>query len=249
MLAIAAVAKPVFSAKWDGARARIENLYGTALPLGRDLLLTADHVVANVLDAAPEFAVGWGAPEDSHEPGGPVPFSRASVAARWPEVDLAALRLPAPLENLPAWDMGIHAIFTPVASIGFPFGYDVTDKTVTPRGFSGNIVCSHNYPRFSGNPSVYELSFATPRGLSGGPLLLGARICGAIVGNHQTKMLVFSDEERVEESGAVTRVERYEVMNLGIAITARSILDLRLPDKVRLFDFVRAAGTEIVNVD
>jgi hypothetical protein len=101
---ITAIAKPVFAANWGGAASRfIKGLYGTALPLGRDLLLTADHVVANVLAAAsrsPDFAIGWGTPRQWHTVGGSVPFTPASVAARWPEVDLAALRLRIALDNI-----------------------------------------------------------------------------------------------------------------------------------------------------
>src|SRR5689334_1966052 len=114
MAPITAFAKPIFAAKWEGDKVWVRELYGTALPLARDLLLTADHVVANVLDVAPEFAVGWGAPGDKHETRGRVPLAYASVAARWPHVDLAALRLPVPLENVASWNMGILPTLTPV---------------------------------------------------------------------------------------------------------------------------------------
>ena len=136
---IVALAKPVFAAKWDGDRFWVQGLYGTALPLAHDLLLTADHVVANVLAVAPEFAVGWGAAGDKLETKRRVPLSRAVVAARWPEVDLAALRLPASIGKPLNWDMGIHPTLTPVASIGYPFGFDTGDNSVSSRGFAGNL--------------------------------------------------------------------------------------------------------------
>jgi len=42
--------KPVFSAQSrPGGAVEIANIAGTAFPLGRDLLLTADHAVANIL--------------------------------------------------------------------------------------------------------------------------------------------------------------------------------------------------------
>src|SRR5687767_4821223 len=129
---ITALAKPVFAAKWEGPQVWIANegLYGTALPLARDLMLTADHVVANVLAVTPEFAIGWGAPGDRHETRQKVPLSPASVAARWPEMDLAVLRLPVPLEEPRGWDMGIHPMLTQVASVGYPFGLDVAESSV-----------------------------------------------------------------------------------------------------------------------
>ena len=243
------LAKPVFAATWDGDRVSMhgERLYGTALHLGIDLLLTADHVVANVLAVAPEFAVGWGGPGHSFEASGYVPFARASVAARWPEVDLAALRLAAPLDGLPSWDMGSLPTLTQVASIGFPFGLDAEENSIMTRGFAGHIVGSRKDSHFTGNPLIFELSFATPRLLSGAPLLHRDRICGSVIGNYQTKMLVFSDEERVEEGGVVNRVERYEALNLGIAVSARTALSLQLPSGQTLLDFVLAAGAQVHN--
>jgi hypothetical protein len=138
---------------------------------------------------------------------------------------------------------------TQVAALGFPYGFDAEDKGVMSRGFVGNIAGTRHYSRFAAKPLVYALSFAAPRNLSGGPFLLGERICAVIVGNHQTTMLVFSDEERIEESGTISRVERYEAMNLGIAVAARTVLHLRLPDGVRLLDLVRTAEATVDNID
>jgi hypothetical protein len=69
--------------------------------------------------------------------------------------------------------MGMLPTLTPVAALGFPFGYDPERLAVTSRGFAGNIVGSYRHTGFPGHPHVYELSFAAPRGLSGGPLLRG----------------------------------------------------------------------------
>ena len=172
-----------------------------------------------------------------------MPLTLASVAARWPEVDLAALRLPAPLENPPAWDVSILPMLSPVASIGFPYGYDHENTSVTSRGFAGHSAGTNQYARLKGKPEVYEVTFAAPRGLSGAPLLRGdGIICGVILGNFSTEMTVFSDRERVEERGEVTITERFEALNLGIAVCARTVLSLQLPTAERLLDFVLAAG-------
>jgi len=223
----------------------IQGLYGTAVPLARDLVLTADHVVANVLAIAPEIAIGWGSPGDTLEHGKPVPLALASVAARWPSADLAALRLPAPLEDPLAWDMSILPTLTAVASIGYPYGYDPENVTVGSRGFAGHIAGSRWLPN---KPESYEVTFPAPVGLSGAPLLLRGEqiVCGVIVGNQQTMML-FSGEERVEEGGEKHRVERYETMNLGIAVCASAIMALRLPDGTSLLDFLLAGGAVVHN--
>ena len=80
--------KPVFSAQpRAGGAVEIANIAGTAFPLGRDLLLTADHVVANVLADGDEFVIGWGRAGDSFAPLSTVPLSPASVAVRWSDLE------------------------------------------------------------------------------------------------------------------------------------------------------------------
>jgi hypothetical protein len=44
-------------------------------------------------------------------------------------------------------------------------------------------------------------------------------------------------------------VERYEALNLGLAVSARTILSLHLPDGQSLLDFVLATGVEVHNRD
>ena len=77
---IVSVAMPVLAAKQEGGKIWIEDLYGTAFPLARDLILTADHVVNNVQAVAPEFGIGWGSPGDTHEHGHQVLLTLAAVA-------------------------------------------------------------------------------------------------------------------------------------------------------------------------
>jgi hypothetical protein len=66
---ITITADPVSSKRWVGDRPSVEGLYGTAFPLAQDLLITADHVISNVLAVASDFAVGWGSTRDDHRPG------------------------------------------------------------------------------------------------------------------------------------------------------------------------------------
>ena len=60
-------------------------------------------------------------------------------------------------------------------------------------------------------------------------------------------MLVFSDRESVDESGRQTIVERYEALNLGIAITAETVLRLPLPTGQTVRDHVVAHGAGILS--
>ncbi len=68
-------------------------------------------------------------------------------------------------------------------------------------------ICSPGHPRYRGIRS-------------------GRSYCqGVIVGNATTQMLVLSDKEVLAE-GSTTIVERYEMLQLGIAIQAGAILSL-----------------------
>ena len=82
---------------------------------------------------------------------------------------------------------------------------------------------------FSSDIQVYELSFPCPRGLSGAPITTNThdpQIAGVVVGNHSTKMLIFTDSERLQE-GTETIVERYEALQLGIAIPNVQLFDIK----------------------
>ncbi len=57
-----------------------------------------------------------------------------------------------------------------------------------------------------------------------------AVIHGMIIGNSESKMLVFRSEERDKNGDTVTAVEQYESLTLGIAITASEII--ALPSKL-----------------
>jgi len=50
-------------------------------------------------------------------------------------------------------------------------------------------------------------------------------VTGTVIGNQRTEMLVFSEREIVSESKEVV-TERYEALQLGIALQSRALLDL-----------------------
>jgi len=124
---------------------------------------------------------------------------------------------------------GLHT-FEHLRSLGFGFGLNLADKSLTARGFAGSVVSSRQITNLRGQPWVYELTFSAPRGLSGAALMIAHRryVCGCILGNRTTKMMVFTDSEQVKSTNEITVVERYEAMHLGIAIRADQILPLKL---------------------
>ena len=50
-------------------------------------------------------------------------------------------------------------------------------------------------------------------------------VTGIVIGNQRTEMLVFSERETVSEVKEIV-TERYEALQLGIALQARALLDL-----------------------
>jgi hypothetical protein len=74
-----------------------------------------------------------------------------------------------------------------------------------------------------------ESIIACPRGLSGAPVLERrgdlAVVAGMVIGNERMEMNVLTEREVVSE-GEKTIFERYEALNLGIALQSRSILGL-----------------------
>lgn len=64
-----------------------------------------------------------------------------------------------------------------------------------------------------------ELSFAIPRGMSGGPILVGTKCVGFMIGNFSTERLLTQSEEITEVYDSVekiTFVESKEVLHYGI---------------------------------
>lgn len=121
-----------------------------------------------------------------------------------------------------------------VQTAGFPYGFDPSRHILTLRAYKGYIVSNGRFPRLPPIPRCYELSFQAPRGLSGGPLWSSEPVptlCGVVIGNQSTEMLVFSAREKLSEQ-TETIVERFEAMQAGIAIQTTALLELRTP----LFD-------------
>ena len=97
------------------------------------------------------------------------------------------------------------------------------------RSFVGHVVSATTFGRLAPDPLSYELSFQCPRGLSGAPLLTrhddSMLITGVVIGNQRTEMLVFSERESVSDMKEVI-TERFEALQLGIALQCRAFLDL-----------------------
>jgi hypothetical protein len=240
-LSALALSQPVFLAEIRAPDGFSTNgdVIGTAFWLSGEMFMTAGHVARNIL-SSDRHGVLLASPPEKGSPLG-MRVSRAEVL----DFDIGILQVP----NAPKLSAGwIHAVkwrrepvvqFDRVWTMGYAFGtHRLHERFNTiQRAFSGHIVCDppeYEVAQVSANLfAAYELSFGTPRGLSGSPLFSGdinsfgeVGVTGVIVGNAESKMLVYKSEERVTE-GQTTIVEQYETLTLGIAVQSRSILPLR----------------------
>jgi hypothetical protein len=127
------------------------------------------------------------------------------------------------------WYTGQLPMATTVKAAGYPYAMELDRNRMGMRSFVGHVVSATTFGRLRTDPPSYELSFQCPRGLSGAPLLIrhedSMLITGVVIGNQRTEMLVFSERESISETKEVV-TERYEALQLGIALQSRALLDL-----------------------
>jgi len=207
-------------------------LVGTCFALGDTYMITAGHVAATTTDVENRvLVVGVYRPDNK--------FDIARVIDIEPLTgDVAILRVHFESSQIEGrfnrfrWNETPLNPFTQVRSVGYAYGvHNVEEQRFTiVRGFEGHIVSRLAQFKPLGMSGaafgVYELSFGAPRGLSGSPLLNAqgtVTIHGVVIGNSQSRMMVFREEERVQ-TGQTRIVEQYEMLTLGVAVTASEIL-------------------------
>jgi len=229
------ISLPVFAGvEVDGGAFRIEGeVQGTAFALGGNYMLTARHVASGIPRSGKnQMVVGL------QEPDGHFKAARVSSVEEL-DADLALLEVEFLVPGSDAW---FHRFgwreapiepFEAVRTVGYAYGMQTIGdrKSVVVRGFQGHIVSRLTEFKpvgWTGSSfAVYELSFVAPRGLSGAPLMNSqgtATVHGVVIGNSESKMMVFRSEERVNEPAGVTAVEQYEALTLGVAVVASEVL-------------------------
>jgi hypothetical protein len=148
------------------------------------------------------------------------------------QVSFSSSELSSSFHRFP-WFVGQPPVFETVRSVGYAYGIHRLDgrQSCVVRGFQGHIVSGlleFKPIGMRGEPfEVYELSFSAPRGLSGAPLLNAVGrpvILGVVIGNSESRMLVFRSEEKVTEPDGQFSVEQYESLQLGIAVQGKVVL-------------------------
>jgi hypothetical protein len=209
----------------DGSK-KTRDVCGTAFTLGGGNYLTAGHVWKTA-SSFPLQGIGLGtATQDGSEH---MLIRKIVDAAAFDTVDVAVLQVGFSFGSTFAWNAKPPALLDPVRAFGYPFGFDSEAETLTVRAFQGHIVGGGKTRRFSGRPAVSEVSFPCPRGLSGSPLIRHgdpSEIVGMILGNEISEMTVYTETEKLIESGQEKTLMKTEALHLGLAIRASELLPL-----------------------
>jgi hypothetical protein len=220
---------PVIGADWVKGQTekrvlQIRQVCGTAFSIGGGFFATAEHVLRTVSDyEAPQLGI----PHPTRN--GEWSYVNIDAVDLKPEVDLGILSAKVPHFLIPPWDLVDRPMLSTVRSVGYPYALDDENGWIMFRAFQGYITALYPWTAFSARPLCYELSFQVPRGLSGAPLIMetesGPKVGGMLVGNRSTEMLVYTTKEVLKDKKE-TVVERYESLQLGIAVRTISLLDL-----------------------
>ena len=205
-----------------GPAPALRNLIGTSFHLGVQRFMSAAHVLREV-ERYPLRAI-------TYFVGPEIRFAPVSEIEYAEHLDIGVFRAEVPNAATPRWSFRGEALLEGIVAGGFPYALDTENKSITVRTFRGYIVAAYRYIQMTGQPGVYETSFQSPRGLSGAPLWIGGfgvplELVGIVVANRSTEMLAFSERERTRE-GLETVVERFEALQLGIAIQSAAIADI-----------------------
>lgn len=142
-------------------------IYGTAFPIASGIFATAAHVIeAAAADGTPGLSyVSAAADKMVHYP---IQSHQLYLA-----IDLALIECPS-LKRLPPTPIDFDRkleFLSNASALGFPLALDAEFVTCIPRAFGGHVVTRRELYHLPARPPGYEVSFASPQGLSGAPLI------------------------------------------------------------------------------
>ena len=216
---------PVVGYKVEEGLTKTNNLYGTASYLNNDIFITSGHSILNAKES--EFmGIAF---RDKLDAKSGYKYHSFDDFEIFDDLDIGVLKLKEGHPNAKAdkWTTKTTEMLEDVFSLGFPFGYNLSEKEFNVRGLKGHIVTRRNFYEFPKKPSVYELSFHCPKGISGASLKNYDtwHIKGFIIANASTEILVYEEREIDEGNNTKTVYEKYETTKYGIAITIENLLD------------------------
>ena len=212
MFEMSRFAFPLFSAIPEPDRVRIQRFIGGGFWLDEHgHFATCKHVLDSVAEG--QVAV-------IGQPGGPQPdrFRPVRRAAPHERYDVAVGRAPRSAVS------GVLAHYSGPVALGLDvqaFGYTEAGKegdnyNVDPRLLRGHV--SRHAPSSYGlpSPSLLEVSFGSPSGFSGMPLLVGTEVVGLLYSNIDSRLQAYSISETID-GGAEFRETAYRIYEYGIA--------------------------------
>lgn len=199
------------------------NIYGTAFSIGNGFFMTAGHSIKAAFSENDTISIGIVSGNDyiAYE---------ADSSEVIDDFDVGFIKTIRTIERAKTnkWVTSRLPSLYDVIAGGFPYAMDNERNTIGTRSFKGYVVSMKPFSSFSSDIRVYELSFQCPRGLSGAALTTNEdmpQVAGIIVGNSSMEMNVFTQKEILED-GTTTIVERYEALQLGIAVTSIQMFEI-----------------------
>jgi hypothetical protein len=200
----------------------IDEVCGTAFPIGENLFLTCEHVLRSAATHGWQ-GLGYLANTD-------VRVAKFEEIELFEQIDIALCRATVPARHFLSWSRELEAMLRDVQVCGYPYALDSRGMTLRVRAFRGPIVCCRIGHELKAKPLIYELPFLCPRGLSGAPLWsvgLPAKVLGVVFGNAITEMEVYRETETLKEGAETTTLLKTEALHLGLAVPVQAILPIR----------------------
>lgn len=200
----------------------IREIYGTAFPISNRHFITAGHTAENAA-LCEKYAIAYKVygtycaliVEDSEI------FKDKDVAILLVEKNSLNIKIP-------SWNIDYPNMFSDVQTVGYPFGLNPIQRTIKGRAFKGYVSAITSFWRLPSSPTILELSFQCPRGLSGAPIICMKtyKIIGIVIGNEQTEMEIYRETEVVSEAKENTYIKT-EFFTYGVGICINEILDVQ----------------------
>ena len=184
--------------------------------------MTAAHVLKTA-EEHDEMALGY-------YNGTSYEFMKIPQVELFEDIDIGVIESSIPNGKSLKWNSKQLEMSVDVEAIGFPFSLDLENKRIIIRDLKGHIVSAGNiHFEFKGKPTIYELSFNCPRGISGTALLTFAKepeIKGVVIQSRMVEIETYRVKEIIGDGNKEKTFEKYETTYFGVAIEAASILKM-----------------------
>lgn len=210
---------PLYGTEIQNGCKDLKQLVGTAFYIKNNLFITAYHVVQNCQEYS-IMSIGF----CNEKTPGCIELYDFEIYQIFNDIDIAIISIKEKCTFPKSFKWAIKnglKLFQKVRSMGYPFGLNTVNNFTNWRAFEGNKVSDTSMARDSTELNCYEVSFHSPRGLSGAPLFDEYyRIHGIMLKNTISELEVYFIKD--EEDGKEFR--KTETTTLGMALHSRILL-------------------------